>query len=287
MEEVKNSPQLLQDNSIDLFNKGLQAYRLGDFVQSIEIFSEIAANNPDIVEAQVNLGNSFYRVGKTDDAIETWKSVLKKDKGNVNCYLNIGNAFYEQGETYKALQHWHIAASMAPDHPSVMINLATTYEALGNEQLAYNYYELYLKIQKGRPSLEYTEIQKRIYAKKRLALKKQQLGVRFQRIEKIRKATIAYMEALTLYPNLPKAYLNLGSICYKANKLQDAIRFWSNSARLDPDYPNTHCNIAVAYDRLRQYTYSYCYYSRFLEVQKKDTNDKKGNCEARRDKKTT
>ena len=60
-------------------------------------------------------------------------------------------------------------------------------------------------------------------------------------------ALSAYGQAITLDPMNPTLRLNVGGIYYLAGNYDNAIRFFTDSANLKPDYANAYFNLSIAY----------------------------------------
>ncbi|HWR57480.1 MAG TPA: tetratricopeptide repeat-containing serine protease family protein [Thermodesulfovibrionales bacterium] len=67
------------------------------------------------------------------------------------------------------------------------------------------------------------------------------------------EAVEAYNKALTMKPDYPDAYINLGLTYYKLEKYPEAIDAYKKAARLKPDTPSIYNKIAGAYIVLGQY----------------------------------
>jgi len=281
MSGAKHKAELLPDsidketkNQIkDLFKKGLQSYTYADFELSEEIFREILKINPNMPEAYTNLGNALYKLDRADEAITVWKKSLSIDSMQVICYLNIGNAHYTAGNVNEALTHWHIASTIAPDHPSVILNIGSAYEKKADLITAYKYYEIYLKLAQKSAGSEFKKVQNKISYLKDVGFKNLKVGISFQKKNKLREAAMAYLKAIEAYPNLPKAHLNMGSICYLAGKYKNAVEYWITALKLDSEYEKTYCNLAVAYEKINDYSSAYCMYQRFQNITNNESSE--------------
>ncbi len=250
-----------------IFNSGVSAYRHGDIHESLFIFDSILAEHPDLLEALINKGNAHFKLLEIDKAIDCWQKAIEQDPTHIRCYINLGNAYYHEGDLKRAIDCWQKVISLSPDHLNSILNLGVAYENMGELAQAFNYYETYLKYcKKGASQLEYVRLHKKIAYSKKIAELNAKLGVKYQKQGLFNHAAKAYLKALEYYPNLPKVFLNMGSICYKAKKYDKAISYWLKAARLDSDHSNTYCNLAVAYEKLGKIEKAYCMYKRYLKL---------------------
>lgn len=267
--EVTNSGTSVYSPEIkEAHKQGVICLKAGDYQEAEKVFTALIHSNPNLSEAHLNLGNAFFKQNRIDDAINCWRKALSLDSTQVNCYINLGNAFYAKQDYNEAINHWIIAVTMAPNHAAIIMNLGAAYEKLNDHSTAYKYYEEFLELKDSSMPNDF----KRVYAKlanlKKVALHNLKMGVKYQKKGHLRNAVLAYKESIKSYPNFSKAHLNLGSICYMTEKFELAIHYWFNSIKLDPKYAKTYCNIAVAYEKNKQYSYAYCYYKRYLQLEK-------------------
>ncbi|MFH0701927.1 MAG: tetratricopeptide repeat protein [bacterium] len=274
MEENNTSSEVIHQvstveispNISELFKKGLSSYTNGNIEEAVEIFKSIISTNPEIAEAHVNLGNSYFKLGKINESISCWKKALSLDPTQINCYINIGNAYYTAENISEAIANWHVAITMVPDHLITLMNLGAAYEKLNNKSNAFKYYEQYLKYCPKNKFPEYEKIYNKVKQSKSIGFHNLKAGINFQKKGDFKKAVDAYLKSIKIYPNHIKAYLNLGSICYKSEKFEHAVKYWLEAVKLDPDYNNIYCNLGVAYDKLKQYDNAFCMYSRYLKI---------------------
>lgn len=281
----QNLPQLsesaIPSPSVELFEKGIQKYEENDILGAIEIYENLASTNPELIEAQVNLGNSYFMAGRMDDAIAVWQKVLQVDSSHINCYINIGNAYYIQKKVHEAIEKWQLALAMAPNHPTVLLNLGAAYEKLGDKVSAFNYYGKYLTYCQATHSGDFYQIHKKVTTSQKMALKCLNLGVKYQRRKNLRTATKYYLKSISIYPNYSKSHLNLGNICYIAEKYEHAIKYWIESIKIEPEHYSTYLNMAIAYEKIKKYTYAYAMYTRFLTKSAKQEVSEKSSVKER------
>lgn len=68
--------------------------------------------------------------------------------------------------------------------------------------------------------------------------------------EDFRRAIIHYRNALALEPNAPDLHYNLGLAYYRAGDYNSAVRAYLRAIKVDPNFPNAHHNLALAYNKL-------------------------------------
>jgi tetratricopeptide (TPR) repeat protein len=94
----------------DLLNKGVQAYKSGQFDQAIEEFKESKQLDPSLLNARLYLATAYatqYIPGAPSDentrlgdqAVEEFKEVLQADSKNLSAIDGIGSILYNMGGT--------------------------------------------------------------------------------------------------------------------------------------------------------------------------------------------
>lgn len=94
----------------DMLNKGVQAYKNGQFDQSIEFFKQAKALDPALVNARLYLATAYAsqyipgapseeNVRKGQQAITEFQEVLKDDPKNLSAIDGIGSILYQMAAT--------------------------------------------------------------------------------------------------------------------------------------------------------------------------------------------
>ena len=99
----------------DKLNKGVQAFKNGQFDQAIEDFKQAKDYDPDLINARLYLATAYanqYIPGAPSDentrlgqqAIQEYQDVLQKDPNNLSAIDGIGSMLYNMGGTPFDLQ---------------------------------------------------------------------------------------------------------------------------------------------------------------------------------------
>jgi tetratricopeptide (TPR) repeat protein len=75
------------------------------------------------------------------------------------------------------------------------------------------------------------------------------LGVHLSETGKASEAAGQFEQALSLYPDYPKAYLSLGVALEQMGRVPEAIEQYKQALRLNPDYIRAHRNLGIALER--------------------------------------
>jgi len=65
-------------NTAGIYNLwGMLLLFSNEFSKSVKILQKAIILNPNLIEAQINLGNAFFRLGKENEALQAFKNALK------------------------------------------------------------------------------------------------------------------------------------------------------------------------------------------------------------------
>ncbi|MDO9578354.1 MAG: tetratricopeptide repeat protein [Candidatus Cloacimonadales bacterium] len=98
---------------------------------------EFATNAyPDIDSLQKKLAKCYLKTGKLKNAIAKYKEVLIEQPQNVNAYLNLAGAYRVTDQNDEALKTLLSLKKIAPNEPKVFFRLADVYLAMKNNTKA-------------------------------------------------------------------------------------------------------------------------------------------------------
>lgn len=262
--EVVNTETL--PNLKEIFDQGSFLYRRKDLDKAIDVFRGISEINPEVLEAKVNLGNAYFKKGKIDEAKECWKIVLESDPNNFTCCQNLGNALYSEGKFDEAATCWYRAIKIKPDYSNALFNLGAYYEKTGNPVYAFKFYEKFMRFAADASYADYTQVINKVNQAKKLSFQYLKNALVLQKSGNLKKALLFYLGAAKIYPNLEKAHLNIGNICFKAEKYEQAVNSWVLVYKINGSLEDfVCCNLGIAYEKLKQYSYAYCAYTRYIK----------------------
>lgn len=236
-------------------------------------FLKILEYNPKSAEGHLNLGNTYFKMGNIDESIKLFRKSIDLDPVLVNAYLNIGNAYFKKDRVDDAIGYWNIACNINPRLGTAHRNIAVAYEKIKKPQKAFKHYETYLECVK-KPNKIYHQIHQKVHEAKKAAYFNFNIGLKLEKRNKIADAVNAYKKSIEIYPNYSKAALNLGNLLYREKYVDHAIHFWKMASFLDPEHSNTHCNLAVAYDKKKEYDMALYHFLKYIEFSSEAGDEK-------------
>ena len=171
--------QIDPQNSEAFFMLGLNFKDLGDEQRAINSFQSAVENNPDLIDAWVELGylydkkndpiaskyfdnalrvdstnvfaleakgNHLGNQGKFAEAIQTYKKIHRLDRENPNAYYNIGLAYLQMDSIAQAARNFDISVNVDPLYIMGYFYRAYTAELRGDKAAAQKDYEQVLRL---------------------------------------------------------------------------------------------------------------------------------------------
>jgi Tfp pilus assembly protein PilF len=150
---------------------------------------------------------------------DLWTHALAVTDRNFIAQDNLGGALLLLGKPDEAYAHFQAAAQINPLDPMSHSNLGTYLQERGHFAEAIGQHNRAISLTSDAGLLAAT------YAN---------LGAAYRKLEEDEKARASFDQALRLNPNQSNAYLGLGQLLEKQNRLDDAINSYSRSVELRP-----------------------------------------------------
>jgi tetratricopeptide (TPR) repeat protein len=126
-EAIRNFEAALRESPEDsrvLFALGNTAVALGHPVAAENFFRRVLAQEPDRLEALVNLANLLRKGSRTGDVVALLKPAIERNPAFAELWLTLGSALREAGDAETAETFYREALRLSPDYPAATGNLA-------------------------------------------------------------------------------------------------------------------------------------------------------------------
>ena len=107
----------------EAFNKGQAQKEAGDLTTAILSYKMCIKEDPNFVDAYINLGTIQFQQQKYDEALSTFKTATEKDNKSVEAFKNLGKVEYTLQKFAEAEASFKSAIALKPE--------AETYKDLG------------------------------------------------------------------------------------------------------------------------------------------------------------
>lgn len=101
--------------------RGYAAYSAEAYEDAVEIFRQVIADQPRMVDAWELLGRSHARLGQRRQAVEAFKQALQLSRGNGKLLLETAVLLSEMGDYEAAREHAELATSLEPAAFQVLV----------------------------------------------------------------------------------------------------------------------------------------------------------------------
>jgi tetratricopeptide (TPR) repeat protein len=158
----------------DALNKGVQAYKNGQFDQSIDFFMKARELDPDLLNARLYLATAYAtqyipgapseeNVRKGQQAIQEFQEVLQSDPNNLSAIDGIGSILYQMAATpytpskFEESKKYHLRhIQLKPDDPEPyywvgVVDWTLAFRANSDLRSAYNRTTLKKQIKDDQP----------------------------------------------------------------------------------------------------------------------------------------
>jgi tetratricopeptide (TPR) repeat protein len=256
------------------FEFGLRALEEAEFNEAIEIFSEIAVNNPDRYEVWINLGVCYLETARPDLAVEAFERAVKSDSNQAEGFYLLGTAMGAFGNIDKAAEHYKQALEIDPHHQKAEEFLSKTntliesrehyrraLRLLNGENKSDNHINLGIgellqsvaifhnspaRHNLGQIIDETIKLKKEkalqidtILEKDKLWAKNCETGFKYLTKGLWESAISYYNQALSFRSYDAFVHHSLGIAFFKVGAAEDTVKAWLKVLELDPDYDFT------------------------------------------------
>lgn len=219
------------DLAAEQYNLALS--RSGDnteILMSLEnIWRQKVCDNPNDAEAHANLGAVYQKQNNFAAALQQYEKAEELNPSNVNTRLNMGTLYQAKKEYETAIAAYDTIIDVNPNFMLAYLYKAQCYKAMGNKNAAIQNYKLALNLDPSNQDIKeelYSVYETGMTQDEKLAYIKEQLQ------KEPSNAELNYKYAYELH---------------KANRLAEAVPYYSQAIKLNPKSENAYINLAQAY----------------------------------------
>lgn len=213
-----------EDQLARSFRAGQEAMKQGQYARAAEDFKKVLAVEPNLVEAEVNLGLAYQSLFEYELALRNLTKALRERPNLLGPTVIVGMDYLKLGSPEKAVAYLQQALKLDPSNHDAAQALASSY--LGEENF---------------PSAaeEFREL---------AAMDSDKAGAWFQLGHEYLdlSARLAFRGA-RLYPESAWGHRFLGDLLYQRSRWEDAVKEYQKAATVDPRQPGLHTSMGQAY----------------------------------------
>lgn len=258
--------------------------------QAANFYEQAIKCDASVVETHLKLARVYERLGQTDKAIneyncalsksdenqdillslETiWRQKVAEEPENAEAHANLGAVLQKKGDFANALTEYQTAEKINPTNVTTRMNLGTLYQQQKNYEAAIQAYDSILRLYPNNKMAYYYKAQcLKAQGLKDAAIENYKLALNLDTNDENIKEELfeMYKQTMTtdqllayMYSELQKtpvdalATYNYAYELHKAGRLDDAISYYKQSIKLNPNYPNAYINLAQVYRQKNDY----------------------------------
>ena len=207
---------------------------------AIRRFRAVASLRPELVAAQVNLGNIYLELNRLDDAEQSFSAALAIEKQNPAAHYGLGQVALSRRRYADAVTQFEKALEMAPAANRIHYALAMAYRGLQNPEKA----KMHLAEQ-GPVGVRVADpLMDRLadlVQSARIYLIRGKQALEAGRYE---EAAAEFRKAIAANPQSVPAHVNLGATLTQLGDLKGAAEEFEKTLLIDPNNTNAHYNLA-------------------------------------------
>jgi arylsulfatase A-like enzyme/Tfp pilus assembly protein PilF len=230
--------------------------------EAIAKVRQALAEDPEIVEAYMLLGNFLKKGKKPAEAIAAYKQALARDDEHQGALFSLALAYKDGGRLGEARAGFERARELDPRNGKVLWQLADLYmrqgqpekaEGVMKDALARKVDEHRFLLKLGESQIEakeFAEAEKSLLAalekKPALETARFNLGLVYEEKGQTERAIAAYEGELAQNPKAFRAAFNLAKVLQKAGRREEATAYFRKTVEIQPDFGTGHLYLAKA-----------------------------------------
>jgi arylsulfatase A-like enzyme/Flp pilus assembly protein TadD len=246
----------------NLLKEATSASALGNLDEAVDRARRALAEDPEIVEAHLLLGNFHRKAGRLDEAAAAYRDALALDPENDEALYSLALAYKEEGRLADALAGLERAAALDPKNGRVIWQVADVHMREGRlaeaEKELLRALELDLDrprflaklgeclLEMGRPAEAERRLADALAENAELEGAHFHLGLAREELGRTEDAVAAYRQALAVSAEAYRASFNLAKLLSRQGRLDEAVRLFEQTVEIRPDFGTGHLYLAKA-----------------------------------------
>jgi len=246
----------------NLLKEAGSASALGDVEGAVALARQALAEDPEIVEAHLLLGNFLRKAGRLEEASAAYRDALALDGENQEALYSLAVAYKELGRLDDALAGLERAAALDPRNGRVIWQVADVRMRQGRfaeaetellraleldldrPRFLAKLGECYLEM--GRPDEAEGRLAEALAANPELAGAHFHLALAREELGRVDEAVAAYRKAVDVHEDAYRASFNLGKLLLRSGRAREAAEAFRTTVEIRPQFGTGHLYLAKA-----------------------------------------
>jgi tetratricopeptide (TPR) repeat protein len=238
----------------------------GRMEDAIQRFRTVSSLQPELVAAQVNLGNIYLELNRLDEAQNSFALALQKQTHNPAAHYGLGQIALSKRNYLEAVDHFEKALALAPEANRIHYALGMAYRGLRNTEKA----KLHLTqqgpvgVQVADPLMD--QLQDRVKGAN-VHLVRGKLALEAKRYK---DAAAELRKAIEARPDSVPAHVNLGAALTQLGDQKGAAAQFEKALLIDPNNLTAHYNLAVLLANEKQHQQAIVHLQKVITLNSND-----------------
>lgn len=224
---------------------------LSKYEDALLHYQEALQLNPNSASTHNNIANVLYQLGKLQVAKEHYCEAICLDPQYIDAHCNLSFVLIKQNLCKEAIAHLETVLQLQPDHDLANQQLAHLLQLRGEIDKATYHYKIALKSNANN------------------LLAHHNLGTLLTNAGQYEEATTHFKNILDLEPCHQEALHNLGTILLLQKKPSEALPYFLRLAQLAQDF-DVYYNLGVIYMDLARFDEAITYFCEATKIQPND-----------------
>ncbi len=216
--------QTSEDQLERSFRAGQEAMKQGQFARAAEDFKKVLVIDPNLVEAEVNLGLAYQSLFEYDLAVRHLTKALRERPNLLGPTVIVGMDYLKLGSPEKAIPYLQGALKLDPSNRDAAQALASSYLGLEDFRSAAEEFRQMAAMESDKSEAWF------------------KLGHEYLDLS----ARLAFRGA-RLYPESAWGHRFLGDLLSQRNRWEDAVKEYQKALSGDPRQPGLHTSLGQSY----------------------------------------
>ncbi|SJZ53170.1 tetratricopeptide repeat protein [Selenihalanaerobacter shriftii] len=233
--------------------------------QKINNLKQRLSDNPQDVQAMIDLGNAYYDQRNYEKAINYYEASLRFEPEHAHVLVDLGTAYYykQNSNPQKAIELYNKALEVDPDFKNALFNKGVVYQrGIRNYQKAIKAWQAFIA---EYPNGQMTDKAKEFLAEARSSAKNPDQISSPQSTNA--QSTIAdYKARLGENPQDVAAMINLGHAYFDQQNFSKAINYYETSLKFKPNNVSVLVDLGIAYRKVNNPKKAIGIFDKALEI---------------------
>jgi predicted O-linked N-acetylglucosamine transferase (SPINDLY family) len=231
-----------------ILQRAIQTFRDGNFDGAALIIKEVLQNDINTADTIFGLGIAYLKANRLPEALVVFCVLQHYQNQDVRIPYNLGLIYSIQGEHQLAFEAYELALKINPDDPEVLINKGSTCNDIKNYASALEALERAIQLKPDVPEA---------WSNK---------GIALNNLNLYQDAIDAYDEAIKLNPSYYEAWSNKSVPLKKLKRFTEAVEACDEAISLNPNYAEGWSNKGAALHELKRYEEALMHYDKALSL---------------------